>query len=184
MNFLSSDISREMAKHLKAGFTLVETMVAISIAGILLSLTLLGVQQAIEASRRSQCANHLRQIATSVGSFEATHQHLPSGGWSKNWAGVPSHGVGPAQPGGWIYQLLPYLDQAELFSIGANPGTGPHDPKLLESPIPTLFCPSRRKGRANDNSRNCGHRVPGLAWRATYRWPAELQSASPVNAVR
>ncbi len=96
----------------------------------------------------------LRQIATAVGSFEATHQHLPSGGWSKNWAGVPSLGVGPAQPGGWIYQLLPYLDQAELFSIGANPGTGPHDSKLLESPIPTLFCPSRRKARSNDNSRD------------------------------
>jgi hypothetical protein len=96
----------------------------------------------------------LRQIAIAVGSFEASHQHLPSGGWSKNWAGVPSLGAGPAQPGGWIYQLLPYLDQAELFSSGANPATLSNDPKLLESPIPILFCPSRRKGRALDNSRD------------------------------
>ena len=63
----------------REGFTLVELLVTISILGILVALLLPAVQQAREASRRVQCANHLRQIGIALSSYHATHRRFPVG---------------------------------------------------------------------------------------------------------
>ena len=39
---------------------------------------------------------------------------FPSGGWGSSWVGIADQGYGVNQPGGWIYQILPYLDQTPL----------------------------------------------------------------------
>lgn len=46
----------------KAGFTLVELLVVISIIAVLAGLVMTGLMKARSASRRTQCANNLRQI--------------------------------------------------------------------------------------------------------------------------
>ncbi|QDV22075.1 DUF1559 domain-containing protein [Aureliella helgolandensis] len=137
------------------GFTLVELLVVISIIGLLVGLLLPAVQMAREAARRMQCSNNTKQLSLAVLNLENTHKHLPSGGWGIHWAGLPGLGVGPSQPGGWIYQTLPYLEQQSLHDMG---GTAPSDAeensRRLQTPLAVLHCPSRRSAEplANDHS--------------------------------
>ena len=99
------------------GFTLVEVLVVIAIIGVLVAITLPAVQMAREASRRSSCANNLRQQAVAVKLHDGAHKSFPTGGWGGEWLGDPDAGYGPRQPGGWIYNVLAYIEQdnAQLF---------------------------------------------------------------------
>ena len=137
-----------------AGVTLTELMVVIAVLLILLCLALVGLQSVIQHGRTVQCSNHLLQLSTAIAAFESTHQHLPSGGWGKNWAGISSLGVGPEQPGGWIYQILPQLDQSNLVASGAIADAhSPQSAVMLETVLAVLYCPSRRLARTLPNSR-------------------------------
>jgi prepilin-type N-terminal cleavage/methylation domain-containing protein/prepilin-type processing-associated H-X9-DG protein len=128
------------------GFTLIELLVAISIIGLLLALTLPAVQSTRQAARSTQCRNNLRQIGLAVHSHESTYGAFPSNGWGFLWIGDPDRGVGPRQPGGWIYQLLPQLEATPLANIGAGlNGLAKEDEleELMKSPLPVFECPSR-----------------------------------------
>ena len=128
------------------GFTLVELLVAISIIGLLLALTLPAVQSARQAARSTQCRNNLRQIGLAVHNHEATHRAFPSNGWGFLWIGDADRGVGQRQPGGWIYQLLPHLEGTPIANIGAGlQGLAKEDSleELMKSPLPVFECPSR-----------------------------------------
>ncbi len=60
------------------GFTLVELLVVIAIIGVLVSLLLPAVQAAREASRRTKCLNHMRQLELAVMNFSsAMGEDLP-----------------------------------------------------------------------------------------------------------
>lgn len=133
------------------GFTLVELLVVIAIIGILVSLLLPAVNAAREAARRSQCSNHLKQIGLAFVNHEATHKFLPSNGWSLFSVGDPDRGFGRAQPGGWAYSILPFIEEQAVFDL---PGDGDRQRvtpqqrmkalELLASPVSSYYCPSRR----------------------------------------
>ena len=97
----------QMKRKRKSGFTLVELLVVIAIIGILIAMLLPAVQAAREAARRLQCSSQLKQIGVAFHNHAATHRHYPTGGWGWRWIGDPDRGYGKAQPGGWVYNILP-----------------------------------------------------------------------------
>ena len=49
---------------------------------------------------------------------EERNKFFPGSGWGWMWVGDPDRGLGKKQPGGWVYQILPYLEQQGLFELG------------------------------------------------------------------
>src|SRR5271169_413756 len=101
-------------------FTLVELLVVIAIIGILIGLLLPAINAAREAGRRMQCANNLKQLGLGCLHHESTTGWLPTGGWNWYWAGDPDRGFGRAQPGGWTYTVLPFIEFKSLYDLGAG----------------------------------------------------------------
>jgi len=129
------------------GFTLVELLVVIAIIGILIALLLPAIQAAREAGRRTQCKNNLKQLGLAAMNHLGTQKFFPSSGWGYSWTGDPDRGYGPEQPGGWLYNLLPFLDE-KLIHDAAKGLTGTAKSTALAQmnamPVPELNCPSRR----------------------------------------
>lgn len=132
------------------GVTLIELLVIVAILAILAGLLLPAVQSAREAARNTSCRNHLKQIALAIHAHEAQFRHLPTGGWGWRWHGDPDRGFDAAQPGGWIYNLLPFVEQAQLRKMGIGLREPERSRALSASaavPLPVFACPSRRPAR-------------------------------------
>lgn len=139
--------TRRLANRKTTGFSLVELLVVIAIIGVLIALLLPAVQAAREAARRLQCANNVKQLALGVVAHEATHRFFPTGGWGEEWLGHPDRGFTRRQPGGWIYNVLPFIEQQALHDLGAS-GSGTTieeaNAQRLSTPLAGLNCPTRR----------------------------------------
>jgi prepilin-type N-terminal cleavage/methylation domain-containing protein len=132
----------------RSGFTLVEMLVVISIIGILISMLLPAVQQAREAARRLQCLNNLKQISLAVMNNENVTHRFPAGGWGWMWVGDPDRGDGENQPGGWAYNILPYLELNSLHNIGIgmkDADKKTQASKMIGNALPEFICPTRRQ---------------------------------------
>lgn len=135
----------------RAGFTLIEMLVVISIIGTLLAITIPAVQAARESARLAACRNKVAQIAKGLANLESAMQAYPSGGWGDEWLGSPERGTETRQPGGWIFALLPYIEEKQLYLTveGATAGTAEATyRKLTSASLPMFACPSRRRSRA------------------------------------
>ncbi|MGD9634377.1 MAG: DUF1559 domain-containing protein [Pirellulales bacterium] len=145
------------------GFTLVELLVVIAITSILLALSLPAVQSAREAARRVECKNNLKQLALGVQNHHDAHGHFPTGGWGWFWVGDADRGYGRNQPGGWIYNILPYCEETGLHDI---PSDGMPEKmgrvqlvgaaQLIQSPLSIVNCPSRRGTQVFPLTANAG----------------------------
>ncbi len=136
-----------MPRARRRGFTLVELLVVIAIIGVLVALLLPAIQAAREAARRTECTNHLKQLALAMLNHEVARGALPSGGWGWQWTGDPDAGGGEAQPGGWGFSALPYMEGMGAYNIGKGLATAAKRAALtqqLVTPIPVFYCPSRR----------------------------------------
>jgi prepilin-type N-terminal cleavage/methylation domain-containing protein len=130
----------------RRAFTLVELLVVITIIGILISLLLPAVQSAREAGRQTQCKNNIRQLALAVDQHLDGYGRYPSNGWGHYYIGDPDKGFGKSQPGGWIYNVLPYVEGSNLRRMGE--GLQPADKlqamlKVVQTPMAVMRCPTR-----------------------------------------
>ena len=107
---------------LRPAFTLVELLVVITIIGILIALLLPAVQAAREAARLAQCRNNLKQLALGCMTHESITKRFPSDGWGFSWVGDADLGNDWRQPGGWLYNVLPYIEQQALHDLGGGLG--------------------------------------------------------------
>lgn len=62
----------------RLGMTLIKTLVAIGIGGLLLLVLIPAVQKARESARRATCQNHLRQLVVAIHNHESAHASPPS----------------------------------------------------------------------------------------------------------
>jgi prepilin-type N-terminal cleavage/methylation domain-containing protein len=122
----------------RGAFTLIELLVVIAIIAVLIALLLPAVQQAREAARRSQCKNNLKQLGLAMFNYEGTFRTFPLGSFAPLFS-VPN----------WRVHLLPFLDQAPLYSKldfngGQFSGNGltSTNTVLAGLSMPVYVCPS------------------------------------------
>ncbi len=128
------------------GFTLVELLVVVSIIGVLVALLLPAVQSAREAARQTQCQNNLKQLALAIDQHVAATGRYPSNGWGHTYIGDPDCGTDNKQPGGWIYNVLPYLEQQGLRDLGQGLDPTAKSQAMLaavQTPLSVVRCPTR-----------------------------------------
>jgi prepilin-type N-terminal cleavage/methylation domain-containing protein/prepilin-type processing-associated H-X9-DG protein len=102
-------------RHVRSwAFTLVELLVVIAIIGILLALLLPAVQAARETARRSQCTNHLRNLALATLQYETAERRFPPAARDRDGQ-VPNGVKPPVSRHNGISFLLPYFEEGNKF---------------------------------------------------------------------
>jgi prepilin-type N-terminal cleavage/methylation domain-containing protein/prepilin-type processing-associated H-X9-DG protein len=153
---LSEDWTMRHHSARRRAFTLIELLIVMAIIATLIGLLLPAVQKIREAANKIKCANNLKQIGYAVQGYVAqVNSTLPSGGMpnapfppnatSSRFPAIPGLAnpaplTGISQPWGWGYQILPFLDQDNLWR---TPAAG--DVQVLGAALPVFSCPSRRE---------------------------------------
>ncbi len=128
------------------GIAPVELLDVLGVVGVLAAILLPAIQAARRFVRRLQCQNNVQQQGTAGLADVSLHKRFPTSGWEYLSVGEPNRGFGTGQPGGWIYNVLPFFEEAPLRSIGkSQPGNARRESltRLLLQDIVGFASPGR-----------------------------------------
>lgn len=179
-------------------------MIVVGILGLLFTLMVPAAQRARESARNIACKSNLKQLAIAGFGHHDVHGHYPTGGWGWYWVGDADRGFGADQPGGWMFNLLPYVEEYSLFD---RAGDGDQDhlsriqrvgaAQIVQTPLSIINCPTRRPNVVYPMTANEGGGsgffnsiTPAVAGRGDYaansghvynEWPVRELGRGPSN---
>jgi prepilin-type N-terminal cleavage/methylation domain-containing protein len=158
----------------RTGFTLIELLVVIAIIAILVAMLLPAVQQVREAARKTQCSDHLHNLAIAIHNYEATHRTLPFAWMINTDLNVSPYGI----------QLLPFIEQKPLWDKWDSrapafneavamfpPASVQGNLEVIATPLEIFTCPSTPGAEKGDYGLPANAGGPGvppvnLSWTA------------------
>ncbi len=155
-------------------FTLIELLVVIAIIGILIALLLPAVQKIRDAAARMQCQNNLKQLGLAAQNYANDNNScLP-----------PAMITNPYNTTGWGVFLLPYIEQAPLYSqyntgatfFAVDPNGVFNNQAIANTSIKIYNCPSAPLRNPYTYTFN----YPGYG---NITWQAQSSDYSPVGGV-
>jgi prepilin-type processing-associated H-X9-DG protein len=126
---------------LRLAFSVIELVVVIGIIGVFIAILLPAVQRVRNAALRAQCSNNLHQIGLSLHQYHDTAGSFPAGMRFQN-------GLSPYFLMSWMTQLLPYIEQQNLWrqtmhAYEQSPNPLKNPPHIgLATVITTFTCPA------------------------------------------
>src|SRR5687768_15043033 len=121
---------------IKNGFTLIELLVVIAIIAILLALLLPAVQKVREAAGKLRCGNNHKQSGVELHTYHNDAVLLPPGARILNcepYDNSTSAFFAYNDQGSWLVQILPYMEDRQVFQI--------FEPELKEDGEPFTLAP-------------------------------------------
>ena len=115
----------------------IPTLTSPTTAALLVALAAPAVQSTLEAARRVQCVNNLRQLGLAMHNYHASNNSFPR----------PATLEDKSKPLlSWRVAILPYIEQQELYDKFKRdePWDSPHNKALLKEMPPVFRCPIRR----------------------------------------
>jgi len=113
----------------RAGYSLIEVLIVITIITTLIGMLLPAVQKARESANRAKCENNLKQMALAMLSFhDANHAFPPAFAKPSNY--------------GWGAWILPFVEENSLFNSLNPNGTTLAVSAYTTLPLSVYSCPS------------------------------------------
>lgn len=114
----------------------IPTLTSPATGAVFVALVAPAVQSALEAARRVQCVNNLKQIALAMHNYHASNNKFPR---------PATHNEKGKSLLSWRVAILPFIEQQELYDKFKRdePWDSPHNKALLKEMPPVYRCPIR-----------------------------------------
>lgn len=138
-------MAAKQAENQRAGLSVAELLVVISVVGLLVALVLPALQAARESSRRTDCTNNLRQMGLAMSQFHDARRRLPSGGEGTDFTVNPPATVFELQS--TMTQIVSYMEESYATNLykpeyAYNDYAWPANQSAARIVVPSFLCPS------------------------------------------